>query len=106
MLPRFQVMSVPVSTLAANPMAARASMNSARVTAMSTAKAANRDAKPAYFPCRLSRMMIGRPEGGAPPVRAVMTFPEAQPGQAGQGDGVVRADRCKDGGEDARSSGR
>ena len=37
-------------------------MNTPMVTATSAAKAANRDAKPAYFPCRLSRMTTGRPE--------------------------------------------
>src|SRR5438270_12337075 len=100
MLPLFQVMSVPVSTLAANEMAARASMNTPTLTAMSAAKAANRDAKPAYFPCRLSRIMTRRPEGGAPPSRAIMAPPW---GVAGQAD---RAGRRRDGGEDALSSGR
>ena len=37
--PLFQVMSLPVSTLAANEMAARASMYTPRVTLPSTAKA-------------------------------------------------------------------
>ena len=70
MSPLCQVMSVPVSTLAANEMAARASRNTPRLTPRSTAKAANRDAKPAYLPCRLSRAMTGAPEGGASPARA------------------------------------
>ena len=59
MSPLCQVMSVPVSTLAANEMAARASRNTPRLFPRSTAKAAKREAKPAYFPCRLSRMMTG-----------------------------------------------
>jgi pimeloyl-ACP methyl ester carboxylesterase len=73
-LPLFQAMSLPVSTLAANEMAARASMNTPRLTPTSTAKAVKRDAKPAYLPCRLSRMMTGGPDGGALPARAVMTL--------------------------------
>ena len=68
--PLCQVMSVPVSTLAANEMAARASMNTPTLTPTSTAKAAKRDAKPAYLPCRLSRMTAGAPEGGRGIARA------------------------------------
>ena len=60
MSPLFQVMPLPVSTLAANEMAARAIMNTPRLSPMSTAKAVKRDAKPAYLPCRLSRMMTGK----------------------------------------------
>ena len=67
MSPLCQVMSLPVSTLAANEMAARASMNTPRLTPTSTAKAIKRDAKPEYFPCRLSRVTIGAPEGVASP---------------------------------------
>ena len=74
MSPLLQAMSLPVSTLAANEMAARASMNRPRLTPTSTAKATKRDAKPAYFPCRLSRMMTGGPEGVASPAGAVMTL--------------------------------
>ena len=100
MSPLCQLMSVPVSTLAANEMAARASMNTPRLTPTSTAKAVKRDAKPAYLPCRLSRMTAGDPAGGASPARAVMTPPRAAAGQAG------RAGRCTGGGEAALSSGR
>jgi len=60
MSPLFQVMSLPVSTIAANEMAARASMNTPRLTPTSTAKAVKRDANPAYFPCRLCRMTGAR----------------------------------------------
>jgi len=45
MSPLFQVMSVPVSTLAANEMAARVSMSTPALTPTSAAKAAKRDAK-------------------------------------------------------------
>ena len=100
MSPLCQVMSVPVRTLAANEMAARASMNTPTLTAASTAKAAKREAKPAYFPCRLAPMMTGGPEGGASPACAVMTRPWPAAGQGG------RAGRRTGGGEDARSSGR
>ena len=100
MSPLCQEMSVPVSTLAANETAARASMNTPRLTPTSTAKAVNRDAKPEYLPCRLSRMTAGGPEGGASPGRAVMALPWAAAGQAG------RAGRCRGGGEAALSSGR
>src|ERR1700687_3669009 len=84
MSPLFQVMSVPVSTLAAHEMAARASMYTPTLTPTSTAKAVKRDAKPEYFPCRFSWTTAGGPEGGAAPARAVMTPPWAAPGQAGQ----------------------
>ena len=81
--PRFQEMSLPVSTLAANVMAARASMNTPRLTPTSTAKAVKRDAKPEYFPCRLSRTMTGGPEGVLP--AAVMILPgDRQAGRAGR----------------------
>ena len=82
MSPLFQAMSVPVSTLAANEMAARASMNTPRLTATSTAKAAKRDAKPAYLPCRLSRMTAGGLEGETSPAGAAITRPWAAAGQA------------------------
>src|SRR5271157_4259659 len=125
--PLFQVMSLPVSTLAANEMAARASMNTPRLTPTSTAKAVKRDAKPEYLPCRLSRMTAGGPEGvisparaggpegvaspadsagsGGPegvasPARVVMILPGPAARQAG------RAGRCRGGGGAALSSGR
>jgi hypothetical protein len=63
MPPLFQVMSLPVSTLAANEMAARVSMNTPALTPTSAAKAAKRDAKPAHLPCRPSRMTAGGPGG-------------------------------------------
>jgi hypothetical protein len=44
MSPLFQAMSRPVKTLAVNEMAARARMNTPRLTPTSTAKAAKRDA--------------------------------------------------------------
>ena len=103
MSPLFQVMSLPVSTLAANEMAARASRNTPRLIPTSTAKAVKRDAKPEYFPCRLSRMTAGGPEGGASPARAVMAPPRAAASQAGR---AGRAARCTGGGEAALSSGR
>ena len=56
MPPLFQVMSVPVSTLTANEMAARVSMNTPALTPTTAAKAAKRDAKLAYLPCRLSQV--------------------------------------------------
>jgi hypothetical protein len=91
--------AAPVSTLAANETAARASMYTPRLTPTSTAKAVKRDAKPEYLPCRLSRMTAGAPEGGASPARAVMAPPWAAAGQAG------RAGRCTGGGAGALSSG-
>ncbi len=97
--PLFHAMSLPVSTLAANVTAARASKNTPRLTPTSTAKAAKRDAKPAYLSCRFS-WMTGGPEGAASPARAVMTLPWPAADQAG------RADRCRGGGEAALSSGR
>ena len=98
--PLFQEMSLPVSTLAANEMAARASMNTPRLTPTSTAKAVKRDAKPEYLPCRLSRMMAGGPEGVASPARSVMALPWPAARAAG------RAGRCRGGGAAALSSGR
>src|SRR5580693_6319627 len=100
MSPLFQVMSLPVSTLAANDMTARASRYTQRLIPTSTAKAAKRDAKPAYLPCRLYRMMTGGPESGASPARVVIAPPWTAAGQAG------RAARCTGGGEDGLSSGR
>src|SRR5208282_2064448 len=97
--PLCQAMTVPVSTVAENEMAPRASMNTPRLTPMSTAKAVKRDAKPAYFPCRLSRM-TGGPEGGASAAGEVMSLPWPLARRAGQGG------RCMGGGEDALSSGR
>ena len=97
--PLFQAMSLPVSTLAASEMAARASMNTPRLTPTSTAKEAKRDTKPAHFPCK-SSWTTGGPEDAAPPARAVMTLPwpaARQPGRAG---------RYMGGGEDALSSGQ
>ena len=88
MPPSFQVMSIPVSTLAANEMAARVSMNTPALTPTPAAKAAKRDAKPAYVPCRLSRMTAGAPEGGVSPARAVIAPRWATAGRAG------RAGRC------------
>ena len=99
MSPLFQAMSLPVSTLAANETAARASMNTPRLTPTSTAKAVKRDAKPAYFPCRLSRM-TGGSAGAASPACAVMALPWPAARQAG------RTGRCMGGGEAALSSGR
>ena len=97
MPPLFQVMSVPVSTRAANEMAARVSMNAPALTPASAAKAAKRDAKPAYLPCRLSRVTAGAPEGGVSPARAVIAPRWATAGQAG---------RCTGGSGGALSSGR
>src|ERR1700733_11995401 len=94
MSPLFQVMSLPVSTLAANEMAAKASMYTPRLAPTSTAKAVKRDAKPEYFPCRLSRMTAGGPEGRAS-ARAVMVPPLAAACQAG------RAGRYMAGGQTA-----
>ena len=89
MSPLFQVMSLPVSTLAANEMATRVSMNTPALTPTSAANAAKRDAKPAYLPCRLSRMTAGAPEGRVSPARAVIVPRWATAGQAG------RAGRCR-----------
>src|SRR5208337_1208460 len=131
--PLFQVMSLPVSTLAANEMAARASMNTPRLTPTSTAKAVKRDAKPEYLPCRLSRMTAGGPEGVISPARAGGPEGVASPADsadsggpegAGGPEGVAsparvvmilpgpaarqagRAGRCRGGGGAALSSGR
>ena len=60
---------MPVSTLAANEMAARVSMNTPALTPTSGAKAAKRDAQPVYLACRLSWMTAGAPEGGVSPAR-------------------------------------
>jgi hypothetical protein len=68
--PRFHAMSLPVSTLAANVIAARASKNTPRLTPASTAKAVNRDANPAYFPCRPSWMTGARGAAAKPPYPA------------------------------------
>ena len=103
MSPLCQVMSLPVSTLAANEMAARMRRNTPRLTATSTAKATKRDAKPEYFPCRLFRATIGGAEGMASPARAVMTLPWPAARQAGR---AGRAGQCRGGGEAALSSGR
>jgi hypothetical protein len=70
-----------------------------------TAKAVKRDAKPAYFPCRLNRKTAGGAEAGASgagasPPRVVMTLPRPAGRQA------ARAARCTGGGEAALSSGR
>ena len=67
MSPMFQGMSLPVSTLAANEMAARVSMSTPALTPTSAAKAAKRDAKRAYLPCRLSRMTAGARRAGYRP---------------------------------------
>ena len=96
MSPLFQVMSLPVSTLAPNEMAARVSMNAPALTPTSAAKAAKRDAKPAHLPCRLSRMTAGPRRAGYRP-RAVIAPRWATAGQAG---------RCTGGGGGALSSGR
>ena len=106
MSPLCQVMSLPVSTLAANEMAARASKNTPRVTPTSTAKATKREAKPEYLPCRLFWMTIGAPVGVASPARAVMTLPWLAARQAGGAARAARAARCKGGGEVAQSTGR
>src|SRR5271157_831865 len=86
--PLFQVMSLPVSTLAANEMAARASMNTPRLTPTSTAKAVKRDAKPEYLPCRLSRMTAGGPEGVISPARAGGPEGVASPADSGGPEGA------------------
>ena len=98
MSPLFQVMFLPVSTLAANEMAARVSMNTRALTPTSAAKAVKRDAKPAYLPCRLSRLAAGAPEGGVSPARAVIAPRWAAAGQAGReapypaGDELIQPD--------------
>ena len=86
MSPLFQVMSLPVSTRAANETAARASMNTPRLTPTSTAKAAKRDAKPAYLPCRLSRMTAG--PGGRGIARARVHSPAGHSWSGGPGGPV------------------
>ena len=60
------------SASAAKEMAARASMYTPALIPASAAKAVNREAQPAYLPCRLSRAITGGPEGGASPARAVV----------------------------------
>ena len=68
--PLFQAISSPVSTLPANEMAARASMNTPRLTPTSTAKEAKRDTKPAHSPCKPSWMTGARRARHHPPAQS------------------------------------
>ena len=94
-----QVMSLPVSTRAANEMAARASIEHARLTPMSTAKAVNATRNRATFLQALPDDGRG-PGGGGIARERLMTPPRAAAGPAS------RAGRCTGGGEAALSSGR